>query len=295
MTPIHEIDARHWAQPFLPEQQQDATSRIESGSVILLPRLNFLLQPEEARLLSRGMATDSKNISYAPSQGRVKGIQLPDDHRQLLEHMMARFAGCCRALVDNLFPRYKDSLSMGRTSYRPVEILGRATSWRKDDSRLHVDSFPSSPVQGKRILRFFCNINPDGQPRSWRLGGSFQSVAEQFLPAIPAPVWGSRHILKALHITKSERSAYDHYMLQLHDRMKADGVFQDALPQRRFDFPSGSSWLLFTDQIPHAAMNGQHALEQTFYLPIDAMQDESRSPLRIVERLTGRNLVRESN
>jgi hypothetical protein len=38
-------------------------------------------------------------------------------------------------------------------------------------------------------------------------------------------------------------------------------------------------------------MAGQYQLEQTFLLPVDAMLDESRSPLRILERLTGRRLA----
>ena len=63
--------------------------------------------------------------------------------------MMQRFAASSRALLRNLLPRYETGLLQARTSFRPVEIAGRPTSWRKDDTRLHVDSFSSSPVQGK--------------------------------------------------------------------------------------------------------------------------------------------------
>ena len=49
--------------------------------------------------------------------------------------------------------------------------------------------------------------------------------------------------------------------------------------------------MAFTDQVSHAAMAGQYQLEQTFYLPVAAMIDESRSPLRILERLKSRRLV----
>ena len=41
----------------------------------------------------------------------------------------------------------------------------------------------------------------------------------------------------------------------------------------------------------HGAMSGQHSLDQTFYLPVEAMNDPSRSSLRILERLTGEALV----
>ena len=38
-------------------------------------------------------------------------------------------------------------------------------------------------------------------------------------------------------------------------------------------------------------MAGQYQLEQTFLLPVDAMLDAARSPLRVLERLKGRRLV----
>jgi hypothetical protein len=38
-------------------------------------------------------------------------------------------------------------------------------------------------------------------------------------------------------------------------------------------------------------MAGQFALEQTFYLPVKSMQEPGRSPLRVLERLTGRVLA----
>ena len=59
------------------------------------------------------------------------------------------------------------------TSYRPFEVDQRKLSWRRDDTRLHVDAFPSNPIGEKRILRIFRNINPDGQPRHWRVGEDF--------------------------------------------------------------------------------------------------------------------------
>ena len=80
-------------------------------------------------------------------------------------------------------------------------------------------------------------------------------------------------------------------MLQLHDLMKADTEYQAAAPQTSFEFPAGSTWMAFTDQVSHAAMAGQFQLEQTFLLPIDAMLDPQRSPLRVLERLIGRPLA----
>jgi hypothetical protein len=41
----------------------------------------------------------------------------------------------------------------------------------------------------------------------------------------------------------------------------------------------------------HAAVSGQFMLEQTIRLPVSALYDPARSPLAILERLTGRALV----
>jgi hypothetical protein len=42
----------------------------------------------------------------------------------------------------------------------------------------------------------------------------------------------------------------------------------------------------------HAALGGQFMLEQTFFLPVAAMLHPERSPLAVLERLSGRSLVR---
>jgi hypothetical protein len=154
-----------------------------------------------------------------------------------------------------------------------------------------VDSFPATPVQGARILRLFTNVNPHGHPRTWRVGAGFEEVAVRFAPRLSMPWRLSGHVLRALRVTKSLRTPYDALMLQLHDLMKGDAVFQAEPPQTTFNFPTGSTWMAFTDHVSHAAMAGQYQLEQTFLLPVDAMLDESRSPLRILERLTGRRLA----
>ena len=103
------------------------------------------------------------------------------------------------------------------------------------------------------------------------------------------PLPGTGRLLALVRVTKTPRSPYDALMLQLHDCMKADEVFQQESPQSRVELPAGSTWLAFTDQVSHAATSGQYQLEQTFLLPVDAMREPERSPLRVLERLKGRS------
>jgi len=277
---VRELDAR-----------TDAVAALEAGDVLWQPRGFFTIQEREHPLFSPAVLAAGKNVSFDSATGRVGGTSLTGEMSQTLQAMLARFSDDAHAFVTRLCQRYTARLTRGRASFRPVEIAGRPSSWRKDDTRLHVDAFPATPVHGRRILRVFANVNPHGKPRTWRVGDRFGAVADYFAPTLRVPFPGSGALLRLLHVTKSTRSPYDALMLQLHDRMKEDTAYQQRAPQTTFDFPAGSAWLVFTDQVSHAAMAGQYQLEQTFLLPVDAMTDEQQSPLRILERLKGRTLA----
>jgi hypothetical protein len=268
-----------------------AAEALERGGILFLPDLPFEIDPDESPLLSPAILSSAKNASFDPASGSIGGTTLGGADLERLRRLMARFSDRAAKLADNLLPAYGGRLQRARTSFRPAEIAGRATTWRKDDTRLHIDSFPATPVQGRRILRVFTNVNPAGRPRSWRVGGDFETLVRRFGASLSTPWPGIGVALRLLHVTRTRRSAYDALMLQLHDRMKEDPDFQERSPQTPVDFPAGTTWMAFTDQVSHAAMAGQYQLEQTFLLPVAAMIAESRSPLRILERLKGRPLA----
>jgi hypothetical protein len=268
-----------------------ATGCLESGNVLLESQGFFAVSAGEQPLCSPSVLASGKNVSFDPATRQVGGSSLTGEMFETLRAMLARFSDEALAFVERTCPEYASQLTRGRTSFRPVEIAGRASSWRKDDTRLHIDAFPATPVQGRRILRVFANVNPHGRPRSWRVGGSFDEVGRYFAPKLRMPFPGAGAVLSLLRITKTTRSPYDALMLQLHDRMKEDTAYQQRVPQDAFDFPAGSAWMVFTDQVSHAAMAGQYQLEQTFLLPVDSMIAPDRSPLRILERLMGRSLI----
>ena len=291
MTEIITFPNTSWDEQVATAAAELALTELERGNVLLFPQLRFPIEAGESRLLSPEISGNAKNVSFDPSTGSLRASGLGDADFQALQELMRRFAASTRSLLRNVLPRYEAGLEQARTSFRPAEIAGRRTSWRKDDTRLHVDSFPSSPTQGKRILRVFTNINPHGHSRNWRLGEPFERVARRFLPSLKPPIPGADRVLEVLRITKRRRSAYDHYMLQLHDRMKADSAYQSHVAQRAWEFQPGSTWIVYTDVVSHAATGGQHALEQTYHLPVDSMLDASTSPLRILENLLGRELT----
>jgi hypothetical protein len=289
---LTDLPITDWAGPFAPALRAEAQGALEAGRVVVLPRLAFAVEPDEQVFLDPSIgAADRKNISLDPGAERCDATTLPAAQSARLAAMMDRFARQAEALIKALAPGYAQSLQRARTSFRPSEIAGRAYSPRHDDKRLHVDAFPTRPMRGRRILRLFSNIAADGAARDWRVGEPFEPFAEAFLPRLRPSRPGAALAMQALRLTKGRRSRYDEIMLGLHDAGKLDDAYQASAPQAAVAFPAGATWFCFTDQVLHAALSGHSALEQTFHLPIEAMAEPERSPLRVLERLSGRALA----
>lgn len=289
MTELLTLDLAGFTPTVTADVQDAAIRTIEGGGIVVLPRAGFALRDAELRFLSPTWSDGhAKNVSL--DGGRLKGARGSEQDLAELAAMVERFAAAAAGLVAALFPRYAPHEKRARTSFRPQPAVGRDVSWRKDDSRLHVDAFPSRPTGGARILRVFSNVNPS-EARVWRVGESFEAMARRFLPRIKAPLPGSAALLAALRVTKTPRSEYDHLMLGLHDGTKADLAYQRDCAQQTVAFAPGTTWLCFSDQVLHAAMSGQYMLEPTIHLPPSALYAPERAPLAILERLTGHALV----
>jgi len=290
VTPVLELDIATWRPIVAAADTEHYARELESGAVLALPHLPFALGTDEKRFLDvRWSDGKAKNISL--DGAALKGARGDPADVAKLASMIARFAADASALVAALLPRYAPYLKRARTSYRPHPVAGRAVSWRKDDTLLHVDAFPSRPNGGERILRVFCNVNPHGADRVWRVGESFEAMARHLLPRVRGRVPGEAALLAALHVTKGVRSRYDHLMLGLHDRAKADLDYQRTCAQREVHFAPGTTWICYSDQVMHAAMSGQYMLEQTTHLPLAALYEPTRAPLAVLERLTGHALA----
>ena len=287
--PIETLAIWQW-NPALPaEASARYTTALEDGQVLYFPNLAFGLPDAELRFLSSAVLGDkAKSLAFDPASGILK--HAGSDQREIAA-MMRRYAEAAHRLICAMLPRYAASLQTGRTSFRPVGIEGRATTLAKDDTLLHIDAFPASPVADRRILRVFSNVNRNGQSRHWRLGQPFADVAMRFHPQIRRPIPGAAWAMKAAGLTRGYRTEYDHTMLAIHDAMKRAKDYQRDVPQSEFHFPPGSTWIVFTDAVSHAALSGQHLFEQTFYLPVGAMLDQQKAPLRVLEGLAARALT----
>jgi hypothetical protein len=274
-----------------PGSRDDFAIRLETAGLALLPGQPFAVARGELDLVSpRWSDGRAKNISLSPD-GDVRGAVSEDAAGRRLASLMTRYRDWAETLIVEKTPRYRARLERGRTSLRTRDVAEGAESKRKDDRRLHVDAFASQPTGGRRILRVFTNVNPLGEERLWRVGEPFEAHAGRWAHRLRRPWPGEAWLLRRLGVTRATRTPYDALMLGLHDAAKLDDAYQREAPSRDLVLPAGASWIAYTDSLVHAAMRGRFMLEQTFYLPVDAMAAPETSPVRILERLVGRRLA----
>jgi hypothetical protein len=287
ISPIVVVDA---ASP-LADDPDRLVAVLENGAVVVFSDLLFPLDDFEQRFVERPYADGkSKNVNIRGSEAELKGAAGTAEEVAALRALLIRYRTFAEELIGTFFPAYVGKLAPAGTSYRPFDVDARKLSWRRDDTRLHVDAFPSNPIGQKRILRVFRNINAAGQPRVWRVGEDFGSMADRFLPGVPRYSGLSARVLAGLGITKALRSEYDHIMLHLHDALKRDEGYQKDAPQQWVEFPPGQTWVTFSDLVMHGAMGGRYMLEQTLYLPVERQHDPAKSPQKILEGKLGRAL-----
>src|SRR5271165_979363 len=263
MEILEPIEITSWQGPFSSDIVAKAADALETGKLLYAHQLPFELSEAEQRFLTpECLDGKSKNVSFRPHSGVLKGSNRRGAEREQLLGMLQRYYDHSSELLKGICPEYRNYLRPGFTSFRPAEIEGRTTSWRQDDTRLHVDAFPSRPMQGLRILRVFTNVNPR-MPRIWRVGEDFEQAVVKLLPRIKPPLPGAASLLDWLRITKSRRTDYDHFMLGIHDQMKADQTYQSQVPQTQLAIAPGTTWACYTDSVSHAAMSGQFAFERS--------------------------------
>ncbi len=293
MKQIKSFDFSKWKPTLTDDEAKNCIQSLENGQVLYFPNLNFQVKAEEQETFSSNLVkARRKSIKYDLLSDRIKACEANITNRAIIHKMMRRFTNQSLGFVERAFPQYKQHLITGRTTFRPIEIKGQQNpSYKKDNSLLHIDSFPFTPTNGKRILKFFANVNPFEIPQVWRLGEPHKQVIKRFLPQVKNPILGSRTLMNRLGITKSYRILYDHYMLHINDKMKADKLYQKKADQEILEFPPMTCWMAFTDQVSHAVLSGQYIFEQSFYIPQEAQDNPEKSPLNYMEKLLQKKLM----
>lgn len=282
------------------DRSREWCTELESGKILLFEGVPFELSAEDREFLLSQKQAESrfhKNISYRPTSDVLRGIANDSPDRQRMQEVMRRYSREVVGFVKKFLAPYASGYQLDYASFRPLEEKNRDLALHKRNDLLHVDAFPTRPTHGGRILRVFTNINPSID-RVWTTGEPFHVMASKLAESAGVrrfanPSVGDRvaHAAQsaahAVGLPVPDRSKYDRFMLHFHDWLKENTEFQSSSPKVRTDFSPGCTWLVYTDGVPHAVLSGQYVLEQTFIIPRESLVALERSPLRVLEELTG--------
>ena len=273
-------------------------AELESGNILFFPNPPFAIPQDDRDFLLGRTQTSSalhKNIAYRPAEDRLTGLAKSEQlEAARLRLILRNYSQSAEKFLSELLTPYAGKWKLDFASFRPLEERGRPARLHARNDLPHFDAFPTRPTHGDRILRFFSNINPT-QRRVWNTSQTFEAIGPDFAKSIGLPGPRSanplarslRTVASALRIPGSRRSPYDDFMHRCHNAMKEDTAFRETCPKQRWEFPPNSSWMVFTDCVSHAVLEGQYALEQTFIVSRQATVEPQRSPIAILERIAG--------
>lgn len=294
-------------QDGLPVKAQGWCRQLEAGDILYFPETPISFRPGDLEFLlgqQQSGSTLHKNIAYKPNLDVVSGLDATSAGSAEVKHLqgiMRQYSqDVTRFLASFLLP-YQGRWQLDYASFRPQEEEGRDLPLRRRNDLLHTDAFPTRPTRGARILRFFNNIHPT-RTRDWVISDSFPVLARMYAPhqiALPASSSAAGRAFRSVAnaaglgraIPSLKRSPYDDFMMRFHNFLKENAAFQAECRKDAIQFPPGSSWMVYTDMVPHAVLAGQYALEQTFLVDHRAMVTPEASPLAVLEAMTHTALV----
>ncbi|MFT4114579.1 Kdo hydroxylase family protein [Silvibacterium sp.] len=302
------IEDGAWAQHTSPNDAQLRTwcEQLESGDILYFPHTPIVLPPSDLEFLLGQQQTDSslhKNIAYKPNIDKLSGVDTKTADARAVERLqgiMRNYSKSVTQFLTGFLAPYRSNWQLDYASFRPQEEQGRDLALRKRNDLLHTDAFPTRPTHGARILRFFNNIHPT-RTRDWIVGDPFAQVVREFVPSQIGPRPDTfvskfgKNLGQAVGlgaaIPSLKRTPYDDFMMRFHNFLKENVGFQAECARYPYQFPTGSSWMVYTDTVPHAVLAGQYALEQTFLVRPEALVAPEHSPLRVLEQIAGTALV----
>ena len=304
MIEVTDYTIRGWQVPA-EAPAREYCARLEEGEILLFPTPPFELSQEDAEFLTgvrQSAAGFHKNISYRPRVNRVYGLERGSAGQHRLAGIFSRYSKAVTAFASSFLIPYAHGWQLDFASFRSIEERGRDLPLKSRNDLLHTDAFPTRPTNGNRILRVFTNLNP-AEARVWLTGEPFEVIAPRLARDAgldDCADWARSRwrpfarivprMASAIGLPVPDRSPYDRFMLGFHHYLKANRDFQEASPRSRWEFPPNSTWIVFTDSVPHAVLSGRLALEHTYIVSERDLVLPEKSPRRILEGLCGTRL-----
>lgn len=258
---------------------EDLGAALEQGRIVQFPRCPVPLPSDEDQQFLRDGLTSylrRKNVSWYPRADRLAGVQAPAAVAERARRVLREHSLRVREFLQQAMPEFTNGWEPGTCSFRPLEEKGRGLSAHASNELVHVDAGAYGATHGDRILRFFVNLNP-ARDRIWISRGAFAELwrahgaeagvaAGDLTPSLPEKAWSA--LLGLFPMGRVvDTSPYDRRMRRFHNWMKDTPAFQSG-PSTKFAFPPFSAWMVLTDGVSHACVEGQHALVDTFIVPL---------------------------
>jgi len=272
---------------------------LERGRIVRFARPPIELpSPEDLQFLREGLAPflERKNVSYYLEANRLTGLRGPSGVRERVEGILRRHSSRVRGFLERAMPDFTRGWQPGTSSFRPLEEQGRNLSPHASNELVHVDAGAYGATRGDRILRFFVNVNPKRE-RVWLTRGTFAELyrrhakeagvdAVEVAPslaerALSGFLRAGRRALPMLRVI--ETSPYDRAMRRFHNWMKDAPAFRRSEEGlREISFAPFQAWMVLSDGVSHACIRGQHALVDTFLVPLANCRLPAETPYRIL-------------
>jgi hypothetical protein len=284
------------------QDNRDLALALERGEIVRFSRAPIALpSADDQDFLRTALAPflARKNVSLYPEADRLTGLQAPPGVQARARRILAEHSARVRAYLAAAMPAFTRGMRVGTSSFRPLQEEGRDLSRHASNELVHVDAGAYGATHGDRILRFFVNLNPS-RDRVWITKGTFRELfaehrmaagiaagdlrpnpAERILGGALRAASRSFPMLRVL-----DSSPYDRRMRRFHNWMKDTPSFQES-PSRTVSFEPFSAWMVLTDGVSHACIRGQHALVDTFLVPLANCTVREETPFRILAGETG--------
>ena len=282
----------------------DLSDALERGNIVQFPDCPIELPPAADLDFLRARMPEllsSKNISYHPEADRIFGIKGAAEEVERAHQILKAHSGRVQAFLRKAMPNLTRDWQVGTSSFRPLQERGRNLSAHASNELVHVDAGAYGATHGDRILRFFVNVNPS-EDRVWVSKGAFPELYRRFGKdaglANGAPLRLDEGLWDRFRTRASralgalipparllDSSPYDRAMRRFHNFMKDTPSFQATTDNHReFRFKPFQAWMVFTDMVSHACVEGRYAFIDTFVIPLRSCRLPDMAPIQILQK-----------
>lgn len=218
-------------------------------------------------------ALGTKNPSWVIQENQLKPgalDQKPDTEE--FRVFLGEFFRVAESTVATALGLEDSSLCPDRVTWRPNELATTTRRWNARDDLFHLDSFPSRPAQGRRILRLFYNAS-QADCIVWSHTFNLDVYIRKYYCNGGQPSSGSR-----------PDGFGDNLMAQIHDQMKRQEDFQETAPRVLHSFAPGEAWIVLTDTCLHSFLRGDWLMDVSWFVSAPWLTQSKWSPKACFDR-----------